>query len=400
MPTSRIIPAERGREKTAAPGRDGRVGRLGRVSPKRAGAMAQTAQFLARYVVLPERTRIVAAAWVLSAWLSSEWDRFPHLAITSPEKRCGKTRFLQLLTLIVPNPQSTANISPAAIYRLIESRRPTLLLDEAQSISRRSSEAAEIIRELLNAAIDRDAKVIRVGGKRMDEIQEFSVYSPKAVALIGSLDGVLADRCLPVEMARKTEADQVEPYRSRLVEPIGAELRARLEEWVETNRDEVASVYDRLEPFDIANDRMAELLLPLQAVLTVDDPDLLDTLKEYADALDEKDREAERMSSGVLLLTACKDVFSERGKFVPTAALIEALAAREEEPWARYTRGGKITPEALSKLLRPYGIQSQHNKAKTKRGYFAHAFREAWSRYLPPPEKPVRPVLPVPSSPG
>jgi hypothetical protein len=62
----------------------------------------------------------VGAAWAASAHLADVWDRFPHLAITSQEKRCGKTRLLQLLELVTPNPFNTSNISPAAVYRLIE----------------------------------------------------------------------------------------------------------------------------------------------------------------------------------------------------------------------------------------------------------------------------------------
>ena len=38
--------------------------------------------------------------------------------------------------------------------------------------------------------------------------------------MIGELDGVLADRCLPIPMKRKMAADKVMAYRSRVVAPI------------------------------------------------------------------------------------------------------------------------------------------------------------------------------------
>lgn len=354
--------------------------------------VATVGSFLAEYVVLPNaRLYVVVGAWVVASRLAELWDRFPHLAITSPEKRCGKTRLLQLLEWVTPNPVNTTNISPAAIYRLIAQVRPTLLLDEAQSLSRRGSESSEIIRELFCAGIDRNAKVLRCGGERMTEIESFPIYCPKVVALIGNLDGVLADRCLPIGMTRKTEADQVEPYRSRVVEPEGKKLHDELEQWAKANGKRVGKVYDTLDLLPIKNDRMAELLLPLQAVLTVDAPDQLGVLLEYATDLDRKDREAEGMSPGVQLLAACREIFAKvpssprDGRFLATTDLISHLTApdREEEPWRHYTRGKEISPEALALLLRPYGIRSRRNRDQSARGYYAHDFEEVWGRYLP-----------------
>ena len=45
----------------------------------------------------------------------------------------GKTRTLEVLALVVPNPLHAVNISAAALYRLVADRQPTLLLDEADT---------------------------------------------------------------------------------------------------------------------------------------------------------------------------------------------------------------------------------------------------------------------------
>jgi hypothetical protein len=355
------------------------------------GVAGEIASFLAEYIVAPPLSLLAIAGWVLAAWLMDVWDRFPHLAISSPEKRCGKTRLLQLLELITPNAYSTTNISPAALYRLIAQQQPTLLLDEAQSISRRGSEASEVIREILNAGIDKNAKVLRCGGEKNDEIVEFKVYSPKVVALIGALDGVLADRCLPINLKRKTKASSVLPYRSRLVAPRAAELQEKIKQWTQEHADKIASVYDRLEPFGIDNDRLAELLLPLQVVLQVAAPAQVEMLEKYALEVDAKDKEAERRSDGVRLLAACRAIFAEKakdhpkdGRFIGTGNLIIELVSRAEEPWATFGHGKPITAEALANLLRPYGIESHRNRSQTERGYSAHDFQDAWERYLEP----------------
>ena len=142
-----------------------------------------------------------------------------------------------------------------------------------------------------------------------------------------------------------------------------------------------AKVYDRMEPFAIENDRMAELLLPLQTVVALAELGAKagiggfpghtpagTLLKEYAEALDARDKEEETQTPGIRLLTAIREIFAEKkvnGKAIggiPTKTLIDWLVERTEEPWGQLCRGEKITAEALAKLLRPYGIRSKKNK--------------------------------------
>jgi hypothetical protein len=370
----------------------GRAGRAGRLSEGAPNPIKDLKRFLTDYITLPEGMATVIAAWVAAAWLSKVWDRFPHLAITSPEKRCGKSTLLDILAVVVPKPLPTSNISPAALYRVIQLRQPTLLLDEAQSLVRRGSEAAEVIREILNAGISKTASVIRCSASDPEELMTFHVYSPKVFAMIGQPDAVLADRCLPVVMKRKTSGDKVERYRSRVVEARGQAIRQRLSKWAARKKALASDFYEVVEPFEIENDRMADLLLPLQCVLhIVYGKD--DLLKSYALSLDDRERQQEAQSPGVRLLGACRDLF--RGEqFISTPRLIAALKAREEEPWGRWNRGSGLNAEALATLLRTYKIKPQHNKQHTRRGYYACDFQETWDRYLPPSGEPSGPSSP------
>ena len=389
-------------------GRDGQLRRDGRASEEHTedrGVIEETEEFLTDFIVLPEFTPTIISAWIAAAWLCDAWDRFPHLSIYSPEKRCGKTRLLEVLNLIVPSPLSTSSISPAALYRFIggAKRRPTIILDEAQSLSRARSESGEVIRELLNAGIEKHAKVIRCGGKKMTEVIEFPTYSPKVFAQIGEPEGVLADRSLPIRMRRKTKEDIVQRLRLREVEPRARALRKRLEQWAEESEKDARDVYSWIDPLEIENDRMADLLMPLQTVLVLEGGDQEDILTMYAATLDERDQKQESQSWGVRLLRACREIFHEvKSSFIPTATLIEKLKAREEEPWYRWNKGEGITPESLAKLLRPYDVNPQHNKTRTQRGYHASDFGEAWTRYLPylSPETPSKPSNPSSPSKG
>jgi hypothetical protein len=358
------------------------------------GIVGDVANFLRRFVVMTASDACTIACWVSAAWLINDFDRFPHLCLSSPVKRCGKTTLMELLALLVPAPRPSTNISPAALYRVIAKERPTLLLDEAQSLSRRGSEASEVIREILNAGIGKNARVTRCGGDTNTDIHEFPIYSPKVFALIGAPDGVLRDRCILVELRRKCPDDMVERARLRVIEPQGEELKAAMESWVAEKGDDVKQCYDNLEPFDIANDRMAELLLPLQAILKVAGGDkMLPLLREHADAVDARDRQHGGDEPGLLLLGTLRDIFrAKQVSFMSTASLLCALLNfRTEEPWRQYRHGKPIADEALASLLRPYGIRPAHDPRRTTRGYYAADFADAWARYLPPPEEPRPP---------
>lgn len=349
------------------------------------GLVEKVCIFLRYFIVLPPDLLLVVAAWVMAAWLMDIWDRFPHLAIRSPAKRCGKSRLLDLLELIVPNPRSTCNITLAALYRVSESERATILYDEAP-LGQGAGGFANGMLGLFNAGISRNAKVVRAGSGKGTDFREYSIYSPKVIALLGELDGVLADRCLPIDMERKTNTDFVRRYCSQVVEPIGQALHHEIEQWAASNAEQVAEVYRNIVPLSISNDRMAELLMPLQAVLQVAAPELLDILESYAIGLDKQ--EEDTMPPDIRLLAACREILIQNQTvmatgFVSTKWLLDALLQRDWEPWCQW-RGREMTAHALCNLLQPFRIRPDRDRKQTMRGFFVQDFQDAWDRYLPP----------------
>ena len=92
------------------------------------------------HIVLPVASAVAITLWVLLTYVYDAFRILPILAILSPEKRCGKTTLLSLLNGLVNNGMMASNISSAAVYRVVEKYRPTLLTDEADTFFKNNEE--------------------------------------------------------------------------------------------------------------------------------------------------------------------------------------------------------------------------------------------------------------------
>ena len=84
-----------------------------------------------RIVVLPRWTAQTIPLWVVHTYGFELRRVATYLGIESPERECGKTTLMTLLSRLVNRPEVASNISTPAFYRAIEELRPTLLVDEA-----------------------------------------------------------------------------------------------------------------------------------------------------------------------------------------------------------------------------------------------------------------------------
>jgi hypothetical protein len=64
----------------------------------------------------------------------ADLEATPYLHISSPEKRSGKSRLLEVVVELVRAPLEAANTSDAALFRAFALESPTLLLDEVDAV--------------------------------------------------------------------------------------------------------------------------------------------------------------------------------------------------------------------------------------------------------------------------
>src|SRR5712691_7511974 len=199
---------------------------------------------LTRFVILPcGQSTDAVVLWIAATHAQPAWAHAPRLVIRAPEKRCGKSRLLDIIEATCHEPLITVNASPAAVYRAIGTDDPpTLLVDEADAIfgSRKAAEANEDLRGLLNAGHQRNRPAIRYDtvSRRVERIPTFAMA---ALAGIGQMPDTIEDRAVIVKMRRRAPGEHVQPYRHRRDGPDLRRLALALRGWL---RADLAALTD------------------------------------------------------------------------------------------------------------------------------------------------------------
>ncbi len=105
--------------------------------------------YFERYLKLTRDQVVAVVLWTLHTHAFAATDCTPYLFVTSAQKQSGKTRLQEALELVVHDPMRTSGISPAALYRSVEAREPTLLLEECDAIF--DGKSSEPLRGLLDS---------------------------------------------------------------------------------------------------------------------------------------------------------------------------------------------------------------------------------------------------------
>ncbi len=346
------------------------------------GLLRDAEAFFTRYVVLPKGVPLVVSAWALTTYLMDAFDAHPILAVTSPEKQCGKTRLLEVLEQLVLRPIRTPNLSAASLFRLIAEAGPTLLIDEAQNLRSRDERSAAL-HDLLCAGNRRGSSAIRVGGPNRDTLQQFPVFGPKVLACIGNLSEIIVDRAIEVRMRRRLLSEKVDRFFHKVAESQAKPLHRKIVRWAREHQAKVLATYRDTSPPDFLADRAAENWMPLFALVEVADSSRLPELFDAARAMHASGKQD---GYGVRVLADIRAVFEEHDTdFLSTLDLLEELLALPESPWCDWRNGRQLTDEALANLLRQFDIRSEQvrRSGKRVRGYSRQRFVDAWARYLP-----------------
>jgi hypothetical protein len=343
---------------------------------------------LERYVVLPPHGTIALALWVAHTYAINAAAFTPYVWVSSPVRECGKSTLLDLLEAVVLAPRKNDGISPAALFRMIEAERPTMLLDELDT-QLKADDSAQSLRGVLNSGFKRGATFTRCVGDQ-HEVRHFSTFCPKVLAGIGALWDTVASRSIPIPMERATKAQvrRLTVLRGDRIMATCEAFRRRALRWAQDAQD----AQDALDALADADAAVPEALGARQA-------DIWRALFAIADDAGGEWPNAARAAAVALhagapetkgheetLLADIRDIFELFPKDrLDTELIIQRLLALEGHPWAEWGNHRRpITPHTLAKLLAAFGIHPSANSGGQKRGYYRSAFEQAWEKYLSP----------------
>jgi hypothetical protein len=331
-----------------------------------------------RHVVMPRHATHACALWVVHTYLTQRFLISPRLGIRSPMKGCGKTLLLDVLGRLVLRPLSTANVSVAAIFRVIEAHRPCLLIDEADTFLYDNDE----LRGVLNGN-RKGSTVLRTVGDD-HEPRAFATYSACAIAMIGALPDTLHDRAVTIDLQRRRPRERIQPFRPDRADHLDVLARMAVR-WAKDHGDRIAE-RDPEMPAGVIN-RPADNWRALLAIADEAGGRWGQRARKAAEAA--HGTEADEGSRLELLLADIRAI--SRGKMsMPSADLVKALVVLEGRPWAELGKSRKpLTQNRLASMFKPLKIRSEDiwvgsSDGKALKGYVFEHFKEAFARYLPP----------------
>lgn len=339
-----------------------------------ANIIRRVEQFVTQYLTFANPDHPFAVAlWALNTYFWDTCDALPYLCITSPTKRAGKTRLMEVLSFVVRNPRMV-NGSASAMFRSIKDAAPTFFIDEAE---RMSSEAASELREVINSGNRRGRSMSKVesdGNTR--SVEDYPTYCPKAFALIGDVNDTLRDRSIVVRMQR---AEPPTRFRWTVAEQEGAALRADIEALIDEHRDALTAAYADHAPLAYLPDRDEEMWMPLFTLCGLFAPErLTDLARVSVDLTTEKtipleryiellgvNADADTAEYAARLLRDLDSLFTHGVTVLYTTDVLDQLKAIPTAPWRKF-RGDGLNAMTLSAMLKPLHVEPKLVKTGRK----------------------------------
>lgn len=331
---------------------------------------------VAMHTVMSEPEITTITLWCLASYGINCFTIFPKLTLISPEMRCGKTTTMSVIKAICKDGFATANITPAAIFRITEVCQVTMMIDEAdQVVAGRSGDLISIINSGHTKAT---AQITRCQGDN-HEPEVFSTWVPMVLASIGSLQGTIMDRSLVINLRRKKAGERFTRLPVDLDE-VMVDTRRQIRTWIDSKASELKTS-DVEVPCYKGNDRASDNWFPLYQVAALISDKWLKRCKDAHLALT-GDQEPQLQTE---LLRDIREVLDqESADKIRSQDLLSRLLSDPDKPWATMDNGRKMTARVMAKLLKPYGISPSPIRFDNglSRGYQIASFQDAFARYL------------------
>jgi len=200
------------------------------------------------YIELPgEDEYDFLSLWAIGTYFFPLFNSYPYVFLNGV-KRSGKSKLLRFMECICFNAKNALSMTSATLFRLIQNSRCSLFIDEVEKLPKKD---IGDFRSMLLAGYKKGARVPRASemkNKKVFQVEEFDVYSPKMLANIAGIEDVLEDRCITIIMLRaknKAIANREIDFEDEKWQNIRDELYVYLlKHWTDVKRN-----YDMLKEF-------------------------------------------------------------------------------------------------------------------------------------------------------
>jgi hypothetical protein len=336
-----------------------------------------------RYVVAADAIVTASTLYAPFTYVVEVATHAPKLVFTFPERDAGKSIAQDVLHWMVLRPYAAVEATGAAIYRIIDRLRPTLLLDESDTLFARSNVLAHII----NASwANNRRKVPRVtpSGKT---VEEFDVYGAQIISMKGlRMPDTVLSRSIVCLIWPKLASELVEEFTYQDDDEFKI-IRRKLLRFAIDNAVALRDAKPEFPP-GFNNRIRVNWKLPLAIAELAGD----EWPERVRNAALELETDRDEPSEAIRLFQALQDVWGKMETWI-SESLCKALAKHPSGEYADFRGRGPITPHQLAAVLRPFGIRPIHNLHPTGRsddnrgGYRRAQFENAWARLLQKPSR-------------
>jgi hypothetical protein len=301
-------------------------------------------------VLKDPREKLLVSTWTMATYFHQMFTTFPRLNFHG-QMSTGKSKALRTISLLAFNGLWYLNPSPAVLFRLIDALRPTLCLDEVESLSGNDHKD---INAILNAGYMQGMSVPRA--ERLEaggfEPTSYAVYAPIAFGGIRGLNRTLADRTITITTVKSLDTDAVNrPMPKESAE--FAKARAACDAVFLLRFQDVANSSLVLENW--LTSRVRQLYEPLLTIAHLASEDVCKALYEMAwiDA----DKHSSISDEGAELLLVLRRLLKE--------GEARLVYPGEIGPKMEPDRYGKTpTPAEVGGLLRGFGFEDHKRRGK------------------------------------
>ena len=389
-----------------------------------AALLSDLSNAIGAYVVMEAHQRDGVALWMVFTHAHNLRDYAPLLIVKSAIKRSGKSRLAEIAPLLAPRPLALAGTTAAFIERAIEGHQCTLIIDEADRLRKGNAALAEQIDAQLNRSFMRKGAFV---GKNVPlpgggyEPRLFSTWAPTLISGIGAQADTAEDRAIIITLKRKLTREKVKQLRARDGEDLHV-LARRIARFVADNEDYLRTHVP--EALDVNNDRAKDVWEPLLTIAeaaggewperarkagralageTVEEEDdfgvqLLGDIRGLFCAAFLMDHQVHKnLPAGEVLALAkaeAKDKAKKEGRpddglRLTSSSIVQKLFELEDGPYRTVGQSQKpLTQNTLARALKGFKICPGTIRLPddtTSRGYYLHAFEDAFARYLSEP---------------